>query len=297
MNKSCIFLISARKDSLPRSLYYLNLNYNIKFNHDIIIFYHGNKYDEPNYRKKISSINPKTKYIFYKLKCKLPDNVNEKDLFYNKKNIEYVRNSFPKSRIGYLFANDFWNNFMHLNELKQYDNLIRIDDDSWFKQKIDFNIFEKMKEANKLLGGGYTWNYAHHRILDTRINLYSWIQNYVNKYNIDVKSKKLKKYLSQGENDIIDNRKCNKSFHTMTFLPGNFMIYNKKMFEMAEWKQYNKEIRSYAPYYKYRWGDTEIMTLFYYIHIGDSFFDLDLKEKGIYLNVLPGCGMIHNGLS
>ena len=52
MNKSCIFLISARKNSLPRSLYYLNLNYNIKFNHDIIIFYHGNKYDEPNYRKK-----------------------------------------------------------------------------------------------------------------------------------------------------------------------------------------------------------------------------------------------------
>jgi hypothetical protein len=282
---------------LPQSLYYCELNYNKQFNHDIIIFYHGQKYDDVKYRNLIKSINPKTNYIFHKLELKLPDHVKEEDLFYNKTHIPYVKKDFPKSRAGYLYANYFWNNFMNFKQLDDYDQLIRIDDDSWFKKKIDFNIFEKMKQSNKLCGGGYTWNHVHHRVLDTRMNLYNWMGNYVNKYNIDVKSKRLKKCLEEGENDIIDNRKCNKCFHTMKILPGNFMIYNRKMFELPEWKQYNKEINDYAPYFKHRWGDTEIMTLFYYIHIGESFFDLDLKNKGFYSNSLPGTTMVHNALN
>ena len=41
----CIFLISARKELLKKCLYFLDENYNKSYNHDIIIFYHGNKYD------------------------------------------------------------------------------------------------------------------------------------------------------------------------------------------------------------------------------------------------------------
>ena len=40
--------------------------------------------------------------------------------------------------------------------LQQYDYLMRIDDDSWFKKKINYNIFEKLEESNKLCGTGYT---------------------------------------------------------------------------------------------------------------------------------------------
>ena len=103
--------------------------------------------------------------------------------------------------------------------------------------------------------------------------------------------------MEEGENDIIDNRKCNKEFHEMEQLCGNFNIYNRKMFEMPEWKQYNNEFNDYAGGFKYRWGDCEVISFFYYIHMGESFFDLNLKEKGIYLNALPGTGMVHNGLS
>lgn len=297
MKKSCIFLISARKNMLPKSLYYCDLNYNKRFNHDIIIFYHGNKYDDIKYRNYIKSINPKTNYIFHKLELKLPDNVKEEDLFYNKTHIPYVKKDFPKSRVGYLYANYFWNNFMNFKELDNYDKLIRIDDDSWFKKKIDYNIFEKMEESKKLCGCGYSWNHHHHRVLDTRKNFYNWIKEYVNKYNIDVKSNILKKCLEEGENDIIDNRKCNKKFHAMKQLCGNFNIYNRKMFKLQEWKQYNKEFNDYAGGFKYRWGDCEVISFFYYIHIGESFFDLNLKEKGIYLNALPGTRMVYNGLS
>lgn len=281
---------------LPKALYYLDLNYNKNFNHDILIFYHGNKYDDPSFRKIISNINPKTKYFFHKLEFKLPDNVKEKDLFYNKTNIPYVKKDFPKSRVGYLFANYFWNNFMHLKQLDEYDKLIRIDDDSWFKKKIDFNIFDKMEKSKKICGCGYSWNHVHHRVLDTRVNFYNWIKEYVNKYNIDVKNKTLKKCLEEGENDTVDDRKCNKEFHTMKQLCGNFNIYDRKMFELPEWKQYNKEFNDYAGGFKYRWGDCEVISFFYYIHMGESFLDLNLKEKGIYLNALPGTDMVKNGL-
>ena len=49
---------------------------------------------------------------------------------------------------------------------KKYDNYIMIDDDSWFKEKINFDIFEKMRESNKLCATGYTWNYIHNNVLD-----------------------------------------------------------------------------------------------------------------------------------
>lgn len=293
---SCIFLISCRKDMLPQSLYYLDINYNKNFNHDILIFYHGNKYDDENYRKNIYNINPKTKYSFHKLECKLPDNISEKELFYNKRQIQYVRNDFPKSREGYLYANYFWNNFMNYEELYKYNNLIRVDDDSWFKQLIEYNLFDKLNESNKLCGTGYTWNHVHNRVLDTRMNFYYWIKYYVNKYDIDVKSNELKQYLLEGEKDIIDGRKCNKGFHSMKMLSGNFNIYNREMFNMPEWIQYNKEFNNYNGGFKFRWGDCEVISMFYYIHIGDEFLDLNLKNKNIYANALPGTGMVHNGL-
>ena len=64
---------------------FLDTNYNKSFNHDVLIFYHGEKYDDLQFRKSISDINPKTKYSFHKIEYKLPEHIKEKDLFYNKK--------------------------------------------------------------------------------------------------------------------------------------------------------------------------------------------------------------------
>ena len=185
---------------------------------------------------------------------------------------------------------------MNFNELKDYDYMMRIDDDSWFKKPIKYDMFEELDKSNKLCGCAYTWNHVHHRVLDTRMTFYNWIKQYVSKYNIDVKNKTLKKCLEEGENDIIDNRKCNRKFHEMKQLCGNFNIYDRKMFDLKEWKQYLKEFNDFGGGFKLRWGDCEVISLFYYIHIGESFLDLDLKNKGIYLNQLPNVTMIKNGL-
>ena len=295
----CIFLISARKNLLKICLTLLERNYNHRFNYPIHIFYHGIKYDDINFRKSIQQINPKTKYHFHKIPAILPPNIKEEDLFYNKTHIEYVKDSFPKERLGYLHANYFWNNFMNYPQLKEYDYLIRIDDDSWFKKTITKDLFIELNENNKLLGTGYTWNNVNSRVLDTRNQLFEYTKNYINKYlnppknindnnttnTIEIKSRNLREIMLKPEQyNQIHNRTYNKEFHEQKFLSGNCNIYNRKLFETKEWKQYLKEFNDFGGGYKYRWGDCEIISLFYYIHIGDEFYDFKLKDKDLYHN-------------
>lgn len=282
-DNACIFLISARKTLLKTCLSLLDNNYNNQFNYPILIFYHGTKYDDIEFRKSIESINPNTKYSFHKIKAKIPKHLKEKDMFWNLPNNGYAK-KFGKKRLGYLHANYFWNNFMNFNELKDYDYMMRIDDDSWFKKPINFDMFEELDKSNKLCGCAYTWNHVHHRVLETRHNFYNWIKNYVTKYKIDIKNKELQKYLNEGEKHVIDKIKCNKNFHSMKYLCGNCNIYNRKMFETQEWKQYLEEFNKLAGGYRYRWGDCELISMFYYLYIDTDFLDLDLKNKGLYHN-------------
>ena len=295
----CIFLISARKNLLKICLTLLERNYNHRFNYPIHIFYHGNKYDDINFRKSIQEINPKTEYHFHKILAILPQHIQEKDLFYNKIYNEYVKTSFSKERLGYLFAITWKINSIEDDILKKYEYFIMIDDDSWFKNPITKDLFVELNENNKLLGTAYTWNNVNSRVLDTREQLFEYTKNYINKYlnpqkNINdnntndtnkIKSRNLREIMLKSEKyDPIHNRTYNKEFHEQKFLSGNCNIYNRKLFETKEWKQYLKEFNDFGGGYKYRWGDCEIISLFYYIHIGDEFYDFKLKDKGLYHN-------------
>jgi len=282
MKNGCIFLISARKNLLNKCLSELDKNYNNQFNYPILIFYHGVKYDDLNFRQSIESINPNTKYSFHKIKAEIPDHLKEKDMFWNLPN-NYAR-MFGEKRLGYLHAISWKTNSIEDSILKIFDYHMMIDDDSWFKKPINFDMFEELDENDKLCGCAYTWNHVHHRVLDTRYNFYNWIKDYVQKYNIDVKNKNLEKYLSKGEKDMVDKMKCNKKFHQMKFLCGNCNIYNRKMFETQEWVQYLDEFNNLGGGYRYRWGDCELISMFYYLHIGTEFLDLDLRKKGVYHN-------------
>lgn len=81
MKKGCIFLISARKNLLKPCLTFLNNNFNSRFNYPVLIFYHGKKYDDLNFRKSIECINLNTNYRFHKIEAKIPDHLTEKDMF------------------------------------------------------------------------------------------------------------------------------------------------------------------------------------------------------------------------
>ena len=283
VKNGCIFLISARKSLLKTCLEYLNKNYNYQFNYPILIFYHGTKYDDIQFQESIKSINSNTKYSFHKIEAKIPEHLSEKDMFWNLPNNNYAK-GFTKNRLGYLHANYFWNNFMNFKELENFDYLIRIDDDSWFKNKIDFDFFKKLDENNCYFGTGFTWNSFGPNHLQTRYNLFNWIKNYVEKYNINVKNRQLKESLD-GEID-------NKLFHTLDWNLGNLNVYNIKMFKTKEWEQYNYEFNKIAGGYKYRWGDIEVIGLFAYIHLDKPLLNLDLKTKDLYDVKLPNTKLI-----
>ena len=167
---------------------------------------------------------------------------------------------------------------MDYPQLKKYEYLIRIDDDSWFKNPITKDLFVELNENNKLLGTGYTWNNINSRVLDTREYLFEYTKNYINKYlntqenmndindinnnTIEIKSKNLRKIILKPEEyNSIHNRTYNKEFHEQKFLSGNCNIYNRKLFETNQWKQYLKEFNDFGGGYKYRWGDCEIISL------------------------------------
>ena len=274
----CIFLISARKNLLKPCLTFLNNNYNSRFNYPVLIFYHGEKYDDLEFRKSIEGINLNTNYSFHKIEAKIPDHLTEKDMFWNLPHNGYAK-GFGKKREGYLHANYFWNNFMNFKELKDFDYMIRIDDDSWFKKPIDYDFFEELDKKNCYFGTGFTWNHYGPNHLETRQNLFVWIKDYIERYDINVKNKQLKESLNGEIN--------NKNFHTLDWNLGNLNIYNRKMFETDEWKQYNYEFNKLAGGYRYRWGDIEVIGLFAYIHLDNPILNLDLKSKGVYDVKLP----------
>ena len=104
MNSKCIFLISAREKLLHECLSLLDKNYNTNYNYPTIVFYHGTRYDDENFRRSIAKINSNTEYRFHSIRAEIPDHLTEKDLFWNMNN-SYARRF--KGRLGYLHAISF----------------------------------------------------------------------------------------------------------------------------------------------------------------------------------------------
>lgn len=286
MRKGCIFLISARKYLIEECLRKLDQNYNKKYNYPILIFYHGNLYENKRFRNNIKNINQNTEYRFHKIDAKIPLNIQKSDLFWNLDN-PYARKF--KGRIGYLHANHFWNNFMNFNELKEFDYLMRIDDDSWFKEDLDLDFFEEIDKRDGLFGTGFTWNSFNENHLNTRVNLFKWIKYYVSKYEVIIKDEQLKKSLDLEEN--------NELFHTLKWSCGNLNVYNRKMFDCNEWKDYLNEFNKVGGGYRYRWGDIEVIGLYAYMYLDNPLIDFDLIQKGLYKDKLPRAKTIKKFLS
>ena len=270
--KGCIFLISARKKLLKECLFLLNENYNTKFCYPILIFYHGKIYDDHKYRESIRSINNKVEYRFHKLKAKIPTNLKKKDLFWNLENNIYAQES--RGRIGYLHAVTFKTNFINYEQFSEFDYFMVIDDDSWFKEKIEIDLFEELDKNKGLFGTSHKWKNSTERARNTRVNLFNWTRSFIRDYKAEVKDKKLRESLN-GEVD-------NKLFHSLEWHSGNCSVFNRKMFDTDSWKNFNKEFNKIAGGYRYRWGDCEIMSLYAYIYLKPALIDFNLKEKGLY---------------
>ena len=96
--------------------------------------------------------NPKVQFV----EKKVPDFIKEKDLFYNKTYLEYVRKTFPKSRKNYLHMCEFLSDISETPHINKYDIVVRFDDDSWFNKKFNFNFDSFKSDRTILLATAYT---------------------------------------------------------------------------------------------------------------------------------------------
>lgn len=281
-HNAAIYLLSSRTFLLKKCLINLHKNWNFKYDYPVYVHHFNNIYS----KKFIDEIhNSISKNIFFhQVDYKIPSHIKESELFYNKTHIEYVRKGFSKNRLGYLHMLKWAFNLTSfgkigcpIKELSKYDYLMRIDDDSYFKEKIEFDLFDKLDEHP--LVTGYTWNFVSQRVLDTRVELWSFYKEYLKKYNYSPKNLALKKAIEEDDE---------MQMHYLNWTSGNCNLYNMAILKNnPKWEEYLKYVNNFGGHYKYRWGDIEIVGLFYYTHFEKDPYNYDLKERGLYDNKIP----------
>ena len=244
--------------------------------------YFDHIYDDEKTRNEIRSDCPQN-IIFKSIPYETPSFLKEKELFYNRKDIWYVRQSFPIARKGYLHMCHFMSNYYGYpnTEFEQYDYIMTLDDESMFMKEMPYNPFETMASRPENFGAlkiyDQTKRPPHQGNFDTRINLWKFIQAYLKQYNLKPKSQFLIDLLKDPEND--------KNFHRYPI--ANSYIIKLKMFETDEWKQWINAVNKIGGIYKYRWGDNDVNSLFYLIHYDHDIYDFKaVEEEYLSLNAL-----------
>lgn len=271
---ACIFMISCREHLLERCLDLLYKNFIKQYNYPILIYYHPNTLSNKIISKFTNNENFKIKFIC--IERFVPD-IEEKDFFYNKTELNFVKKHFPKENIGYLQANYFWNNFMHFEELKKFDFTLRIDDDSFFIKQIDFDIFRKFNDTNYNFGTGWTWNYNDQNVKDTRMNLFEFTKDFCKKYDIIPESNFLKNAIEENDVDVFKRK-------NIEWNCGNCNFYKMDVFKNDNFKLWNKEFNDFAGGYKYRWGDIEIFEIYCLLFDEKGFYDFKLIKNNYFIH-------------
>ncbi len=279
MHNAAVYLLSSRKKLLPICLKKLFENWNYKYQYPVFVYFFKNTYNKNfinNIRNKISN-----KIEFIEIDYEFPKNISANELFFNRKYNRYVKEQFPKKRQGYLHMEHFVTNITSFGkigcvskELEKYDYLMRIDDDSNFYSKINFDLFNSMN--NSVFSTGYTWNNFSWRQECTRENLWNFYKEYLNEKKILPKNKILLQAIQNNDE---------MQMHKLKWSAGNLNIYNMKFFKNdTNWLHYLDKLNKFAGDYKYRWGDIETIGLFYYTFFEEPIYDYDLINKKLYLN-------------
>ena len=274
---ACISVISSRTKCIKPCLESLWNNFNHKYDYPVYVYYFDDIYDAPQVREDIQSTCGQN-VIFRSIPYKTPSFLKEEELFYNRKNLWYVYQSFSIARKGYLHMCHYMSNYYGYpnTDFEQYDYAMSIDDESMFLTELPYNPFEVLSERSEDLGAlkivDQNTKKPHQGNFDTRVNLWNFIQDYIKKYNIEPKSAFIKNLLEDPNSD--------QNFHLYPI--ANSYVVKLEMFKSAAWKQWIKEVNEYGGIYKYRWGDNDINSLFYLIHYDHHIYDFKTVEEGYH---------------
>ena len=279
---ACIQILSSRTKCLEKYLRTLYKFYNNKYDYPVYIYYFDDIYDSPGYRKKIhEGISPNIHFI--SIPYKTPEHIKEQDLFYNNKKLWYARTRFSIARKGYLHMCHFYNNLYKYPNTKfhEYDYVMCNDDDMGYVKELPNDPIEVMANRAEDIGScNISRPLKNHKIsqghLDTRFGLWSFAKSFIVENDIEPKSQELK--------DLLLDPKGEVNFH---FLPwGCAYVFKPKIFENDLWKKWISAVNKNGGIYKYRWGDMEIIGLFYYMYSSKPIYDLRYKKDGYLVSGL-----------
>ena len=278
---AAIFLLSSRKSILPTCLHYLNKNLN-KEKYPIHVFHFDDIYS-PEYIETLKSSLGQDNLYFHEIPYGVPDHIKEEDLYYNRNYLPYVSMYFPKSRIGYLHMEYFVSNFYKLDQISEYDYIVRIDDDSYFKKDLSClgDFLKDLEDKNSKFGSAHFWNHVGENTLQTRENLWEFTNQFILENKIEIKNKRLLKCIEDQDQD---------RFHRLGWSAGNFNLYKSDLFKEPTWDLWIDLINEKGHIYTNRWGDQEVIGLYYYMTRKEEPFNFDLKKKELYSDKLPNCG-------
>jgi len=244
----------------------------------VFVYYFDDVYDSRKYRDKVyREIGPNIHFI--PVPYKTPKHIREEDMFYNRRNLSYVRRKFPKSRKGYLHMCNFkCNMYGYPNtRLHEYDYVMTFDDEAGHVRKLPYNPVEVMagreEDMGALIVGQRLKNGAPHQgHLDTRVGLWRFVKRFIVDHEVDPKSPLLKHLLTDP------NAEWN--FH---FLPwADTYVIKTRMFRSGLWLKWIRAVNKSGGIYKFRWGDNELFSLFYLMYDDKPIYNFRAVEEGYH---------------
>ena len=215
---------------------------------------------------------------FRKVPYNTPDFIKEEDLYYNRKDLWYVKTQFPISRKGYLHMCHFYNNLYGYpnTEFEKYDYIMSIDDESKFLKEVPYDFFEVLSKRKELAGSLKVVHSAdkppHQGNRDSRVGQWDHVKSYIEKYNIKPKSDFI--------NNLLSDPNASENYHMKS--SADSYVFKTELFKTEEWKQWNKELNDSGGIYKYRWGDNELNYLFFLIHHESPVYDFKTVDEGYH---------------
>lgn len=254
----------ASRPCLKRNLELLYKNFNNKYKYPVLVMTFGKQYSKRFIEDIHKKINPTIKFIELQ-SPKIPSHIKEEELFYHRKEIPYVRKFFPKSRLGYLHTIQFvGGEIMEHPEMKKYDFVLKMDDDTFFIKEIDFDLFRFMRDNNYKFIPFAVKKYDYESIRQCEIGLRELVKKYIKENKIKPKSSSLDE---DGNWDSLG--------------PYDPTIWDLSIFRNQNWKKWWNCVNESGGIYKYRWGDLEIHSLYMRMHYPDSaWYNFDFYKKG-----------------
>jgi alpha 1,2-mannosyltransferase len=272
MLKAAIYILTQntpeRKIYLKTCLYFLFKNFNSKYKYPVIILHEGD-YDNNSKNEILLSIRGECKDIvkFQELDkndFKVPEHINKLKMekCINVKPVPYWRND------KYRIMCNFW--IKHFFKYcKEYDYVMRIDDDSIIEEPITDDMFQIMKDKDL----NYISNIVHidcsicnYGMKDFFESIYPNKKEKIKELFMEHKLDNTSKYFNKFKEiySIINEKEYNETTIDMA-MPlmyyNNFCITKPSLWNTKEIKNIINEIDKLGYIFYYRWGDAPLHTL------------------------------------